>query len=298
MRQLLGLACAGTIALGGGSIALADGHHDGQPTPTATATQLAPVPKPRIVRASTPTSPSPAPTPTPPAASPPSASHPPPSEVTPVSGVPIANVGPLHVDLAGSQLLNAWYSSASDLYPCPGGSSYSPPSLNASGDLDLTTSGQAGSCAYLQSNAQYGYGAYEARVYVPAGPNGTIANWPAFYGSGDNWPNGGEIDAFEAMGGTDFAGYDPSLPAAHLSGPAITSTPGWHIVDAVWGPGTLTIYTDGQLADQWSSPDLDITSGGTSSMLWTFDNFTGQYGYNTGQPSTMQVQYFRYWTWQ
>lgn len=301
MRQLLGLACAGTIVLGGGSVALADGHgwsrhHDGQPTPTAT--QLAPVPKPRIVRASTPTSPPPAPTPTPPLATLPSASPPPASEVMPVSGVPIANVGPLQVDLAGSQLLNDWYSSASDLYPCPGGSSYSPPSLNASGDLDLTTSGQPGSCAYVQSNAQYGYGTYEARVYVPAGPNGTIANWPAFYGSGDNWPNGGEIDAFEAMGGTDFAGYDPSLPAGHLSGPAITSTPGWHIVDAVWGPGTLAIYTDGRLADQWSSPYLDITSGGTGAMLWTFDNFTGQYGYNTGQPSTMQVQYFRYWTWQ
>lgn len=227
-----------------------------------------------------------------------SAAPPPASPVMPVSGVPIASVGPLQVDLDGSQLLNDWYSSASDLYPCPGGSSYSPPSLNSSGDLDLTTSGQAGSCAYVQSNAQYGYGTYEARVYVPAGQNGTIANWPAFYGSGDNWPNGGEIDAFEAMGGTDFAGYDPGLPAGHLSGPAITSTPGWHVVDAVWRPGALAIYADGQLADQWSSPYLDITSGGTSAMLWTFDNFTGQYGYNTGQPSTMQVQYFRYWTWQ
>ncbi len=170
--------------------------------------------------------------------------------------------------------------------------------MNSSGDLVLTTSGQTGSCAYVQSNAQYGYGTYEARVYVPAGPNGTIANWPAFYGSGENWPDGGEIDAFEAMGGTDFAGYDPGLPAGHLSGPAITSTPGWHTVDAVWGPGTLAIYTDGQLSDQWSSPYLDITSGGTSAMWWTFDNFTGDDGYNTGEPSTMQVQYFRYWAWQ
>jgi Glycosyl hydrolases family 16 len=216
----------------------------------------------------------------------------------PVSGVPTADLGALQADLDASQLLDDWYSSANDLYPCPGGSSYSAPSLDSSGDLDLTTSGQTGTCAYVQSNAQYGCGTYEARLYVPAGSNATIANWPAFYGSGENWPNGGEIDAFEAMGGTDFARYDPGLSAGHLSGPAVTSTPGWQTVDAVWGPGTLAVYTDGQLSDQWSSPYLDISSTGTSAMWWTFDNFTGQDGYNTGQPSTMKVQYFRYWGWQ
>jgi hypothetical protein len=298
MRKLVGLACAGTVVLSGTSVALAgehgwNRHHQGQPTPTPAATQQAPT-----TRASTwiPASPRPASTPSSPApapASPPSA-----SQVMPVGGVPTADLGALQVDLDGSQLLIDWYSSASDVYPCPGGSSYSAPSLDSSGDLELTTSGQTGSCAYVQSNAQYGYGTYEARVYVPAGPNGTVANWPAFYGSGENWPSGGEIDAFEAMGGTDFAGYDPGLPAGHLSGPAITSTPGWHTIDAVWGPGVLAIYTDGQLSDQWSSPYLDITSGGTSAMWWTFDNFTGQYGYNTGLPSTMKVQYFRYWAWQ
>lgn len=327
MRKLLGLVCAGTLALGGGSVALANGHnwnrhHHGKPTGTSadaqpgpgfaqlapTSAQPAPTPTPTgsasataaasSARASAPTSAPPSSAPTSPAPTPSPTSSSAAAQAMPASGVPTTNLGALQASLDGSQLLNDWDSSASDLYPCPGGSSYSAPSLDSSGDVELTTSGQTGSCSYVQSSAQYGYGTYEARIDLPAGPNGTIANWPAFYGSGENWPDGGEIDAFEAMGGSDFAGYDPGLTAGHLSGPAITTTPGWHTVDAVWGPGTLAIYTDGHRSDQWSSPYLDITSGGTSTMWWTFDNFTGQYGYNTGQPSTMLVQYFRYWAWQ
>jgi hypothetical protein len=309
VRKLLALACAGAVVVGGGSVALAAGHgwnpyHHGQPTLAPAAAQPAPRLKPTApapTSAATSPRPAPAPTSAAPTLAPTSvrpASLAAASRVMPVSGIPAADLGALQVSLDGSQLLNDWDSSAGDLYPCPGGSSYSAPSLNSSGDLVLTTSGQTGSCAYVQSSTQYGYGTYEARVFVPAGPDGTIANWPAFYGSGDNWPSGGEIDAFEGLGGTDFAGYDPGLPAGHLSGPAITSSPGWHTVDAVWGPGTLAIYTDGQLSNQWSSPYLDITAGGTSTMWWTFDNFTGQSGYSTGQASTMQVQYFRYWAWQ
>lgn len=304
MRKIVGLACAGTVALGGGSAALAAGqrgtqHHE-RPAPARsvpTGALPAPAPAPGHRGAtSVPSSQPPARAPSSPAPEP--TSLPPASQVMPVSGVPISNLGALQADLDGSQLLNDWSSAASDLYPCPGGSSYRPPSLDSGGDLDLTTSGQPGSCAYVQSNAQYDYGTYEARIYVPAGPNGTVANWPAFYGSGDNWPDGGEIDAFEALGGTDFAGYDPGLPAGHLTGPAITSTPGWHTVDVIWQAGTLAIYTDGRPSDRWANPYLDITSGGTSAMWWTFDNFAGQYGYSTGQPSTMKVQYFRYWAWQ
>jgi hypothetical protein len=325
MRKLLGLACAGIIVVGGGSVALATGHgwnrhHHGQPprTPVASRpglaanqpapklTRLTPRPTPRTpAPTSAPTSlpataaptsaaPAPAPTSAPTAKRTTAPTHHP---VLPVSGVSTANVGALKVDLDGSGLLRDWYSSASHLDVCPGGTSYSPPRLDSSGDLDLTTSGRTGSCAYVQSNGQYGYGTYEARIYAPAGPNHTIANWPAFYGNGENWPNGGEIDAFEAMGGTDAAGYDPGLPAGQLTGPGITSAPGWHTIDAIWGPGTLAIYTDGHLSDRWSSPYLVIRSGGTSAMWWTIDNFTGDYGYNTGRPSTLRVQYVRYWAW-
>jgi hypothetical protein len=216
----------------------------------------------------------------------------------PVKGVPTAHLGALKVNDDAHALLK-WGAS---IY---GANCSSDPRGQVGiwhDDLYLRTTGAYGNCAKVQSPDQLGYGTYEAYLRVQGGPNGTISQWPAFYGSGPDWPKGGEIDAFEAMGGADYASFDPGLPAGHLYGAAITSTPRWHTVVVVWGPGSLKIYTDGRLSRNWRSSYLRIKRGGTQPMSWTFDNASwqgssGDYGYDSRGPSTMLVRYFRYWAW-
>ncbi len=221
----------------------------------------------------------------------------------PVRGVPTAHVGVLKVNDNARDLYD-WGPSVygANCATDPAGQVGIYHARNGTEDLSLTTTGAYNNCAKVQSPRQLGYGIYQARIRVQGGPNGTISQWPAFYGSGPDWPQGGEIDAFEAMGGTDYASFDPGLPAGHLYGGAITSKPRWHTVDVVWGPGSLRIYTDGKLSRKWTSSYLVIKSGSTQAMWWTFDNAawqgsSGDYGYNSGHRSTMLVQYFRYWAW-
>src|SRR5690242_11617954 len=57
------------------------------------------------------------------------------------------------------------------------------------------------------------YGFIEARVWLPAmtGGQGEIANWPAVWADGQSWPEDGEIDVVEGLGGK---------ACAHFHGPA------------------------------------------------------------------------------
>src|SRR5438552_8242529 len=77
---------------------------------------------------------------------------------------------------------------------------------DVNGDLVLRTSGRNGNFAGIQSPLEYRHGAFECRLH-PASRDGKIANWPAFWLLGDNWPTGGELDAFEGSGGVDQASY-------------------------------------------------------------------------------------------
>src|SRR5258708_3248121 len=63
--------------------------------------------------------------------------------------------------------------------------------VNSSGDLVLHTSGQDGNFAGIESPEEYTHGAFEAQINVPS-QGGKIANWPAFWLLGDDWPTHGE----------------------------------------------------------------------------------------------------------
>ena len=47
------------------------------------------------------------------------------------------------------------------------------------------------------------YGFIEARVWLPGVPGspGEVANWPGVWADGQNWPEDGEIDIAEGIGG-------------------------------------------------------------------------------------------------
>jgi hypothetical protein len=201
-------------------------------------------------------------------------------------GVPAAEVGSLVQSDSAADLWNTWAHNTLTGSDCDNPGTVT---LTAA-QLDLTTSGVMGNCAEITSNATYGYGIYEARIWVQAGPGGVIANWPAFWLVGADWPVDGEIDAFEGLGGYDSATFHYGADNSQLSQQDKALKPGWNIVDVVWKPQFLAVYYNGAEFVQWDS--AVITS---QPMRIIFDATTGQAGYTTGQPSTMDIDYLRSW---
>jgi len=203
-------------------------------------------------------------------------------------GIPAAQVGPLELNDSATDLWNTWdHTSPLEGADCK---TFGTVALS-SAELALTTNGQFGNCARIISGATYTYGIFEARIWVQADADGVIANWPAFYLNGPHWPLGGEIDAFEGMGGYDAASFHYGADDSSLTKQDQSLKPGWNIVDVVWKPQMLAVYYNGHKFVEWDSPVI------TSQPMWiTFDTTTGTYGDTTGQPSTMLVDYLRIWT--
>lgn len=168
----------------------------------------------------------------------------------------------------------------------------------ANGQLDLTAiaatctvGGQtyAYKSGMVQSNGHFSFthGAFEARIWTPAG-NGM---WPAFWTDGQNWPTNGEIDVLEAYG------HDTSEYHYHYAGcggdcgPGGSSvvngaTAGWHTYSANWQSNTITWYYDG--TPVWSYPTQ------TNSPMYLILNL-GLNSNSAAVPATMRVDYVRVW---
>jgi Glycosyl hydrolases family 16 len=224
----------------------------------------------------------------PPAASAPSSprASQPPRTVSP-DGVPAAQVGRLVLNDSAADIWNTWDHTTLAGADCETPGTFA---LTSAG-LALTTNGTFANCAKITSLATYRYGIFEARIWAQAGPGGTIANWPAFWMVGQNWPVDGEIDAFEGLGGHDSASFHYGASNSMLTKHSTALKPGWNVVDIVWKPHMLAVYYNGQKFVEWNS--RVITS---QPMVVTFDSTTGYGGYTTGQPSTLRVDYLRIWT--
>ncbi|MFJ8624916.1 family 16 glycosylhydrolase [Kitasatospora sp. NPDC093550] len=133
--------------------------------------------------------------------------------------------------------------------------------------------------------AQFAYGAFEARIYVPA--SGTqVANWPAFWADGQNWPTDGELDVMEGLGGD--ACYHFHSDAGGPGGCAHGDFSGWHTYGAEWAPGSVTYYYDGVKVGQ-------ITTGITSAPMYLILDNAIDSKYPAVAPADMQVDYVRVW---
>ena len=202
-------------------------------------------------------------------------------------GIPAGQVGALVLDDSAADLWTTWHRATLAGTDCE-----APGTIALrSAELDLTTDGTFGNCAEITSDGTYRFGIFEARIWVQAGPNGTIANWPAFWLVGRNWPVDGEIDAFEGLHGFDSASFHFGAGNSSLTKRDSALKPGWNTVDVVWKPQVLAVYDNGRKFVEWDS--AVITS---QPMRVIFDSTTGAGGYTTGQPSTLAVDYVRIWT--
>ncbi|GAA1269221.1 hypothetical protein GCM10009665_67190 [Kitasatospora nipponensis] len=140
----------------------------------------------------------------------------------------------------------------------------------------------------VQSNgkAQFTYGAFESRIYLPAS-GGKVANWPAFWTDGQSWPNDGEMDVMEGLSGN--ACYHFHSPSGGPGGCAPGDFTGWHTYGAQWQPGSVTYYYDGKAVGT-------ISTGITSAPQYLIlNNAVGGSGGASVAPADMQVDYVRVW---
>jgi beta-glucanase (GH16 family) len=163
---------------------------------------------------------------------------------------------------------------------------------------DCGVSDQAYTTGAVTSRGKFSftYGFIEARVWVPAVPGNPseAANWPDVWADGQSWPEDGEIDIAEGLGGdvcAHFHGPDNPIGVG-AGGPSQTGCPdgtyagGWHVFGADWEPGIVTYYYDG--ADIGS-----VTSGITSAPMFLILSYAS--GYLNQAPATMRVDYMRVW---
>ncbi|QMU76324.1 glycoside hydrolase family 16 protein [Streptacidiphilus sp. PB12-B1b] len=152
--------------------------------------------------------------------------------------------------------------------------------------LDGTTYPYLSGMVQSDGKVQFAYGAFEARIYLP--PSGrSIANWPAFWTDGQNWPIDGEMDVMEGLGGSACFHFHSLLGGP--GGCAFGDFSGWHTYGADWEPGSVTYYYDGTEVGR-------ITSGITPSPMYLILNYAvGGSGGRTVVPAAMEVDYVRVW---
>ena len=138
------------------------------------------------------------------------------------------------------------------------------------------------------------YGLVEARVWLPGVPGspGEVANWPGIWADGQNWPQDGEIDIAEGIGGQVCAHLHSAVnpegigPGGGSGCPSGTYTEGWHTFAANWQPGSITYYYDG--VDIGS-----VTSGVTSAPMFLVLDYAAQGVADAS--AAMKVEYMRVW---
>jgi hypothetical protein len=91
----------------------------------------------------------------------------------------------------------------------------------------------------------------QALVYIPSGPHGYTANWPAFWTTGQNWPADGEIDILEGQSGRSCEqthyGTHGEVSSASNCGPLGSASTGWL---------TVSMLRTGQQVKVWYGSTL------------------------------------------
>jgi beta-glucanase (GH16 family) len=158
----------------------------------------------------------------------------------------------------------------------------------------------------VMSDGRYNFtlGFVEARMWLPPG-SGTPENWAAFWVNGKTWPEDGEIDVMETLGGGSATRwtyhYDSDTGAGSVHS-QITGTPnnmisgsGWHVFGANWQADKITFYYDGK--DMGSVATSDLAGGAkiAGSPHYFIVNHGLNGNYPVKVPSTLKIDYVRHW---
>ena len=184
--------------------------------------------------------------------------------------------------------------------------------VESNGELDLnlikktetcggTTHAYATGFVTTDQKYSYSYGFVEARMWLsPRSGSTAVADWPAFWQDGQNWPSDGELDLMEGLDGQPCAhwhgpssgdGVAPNIGSGCVNG---NFTSGWHTFGANWNAQQVTWYYDGVsigslTAAQASQYNNSLVSGPQYLILGL------GIGSDLTAPTSQRMDYVRVW---
>jgi hypothetical protein len=153
-------------------------------------------------------------------------------------------------------------------------------------DISLTLTDKYGSLVSTNGHFSILYGGVEVRACIP-GRGDLVYNWPAIWLDGQNWPQDGEFDIVEGLGGS---------PAVHVHNSQYPDGIGKYIPGKYtgcnnfglwWSPGLVEFYYNGRPVWKTKTPN-------NKPMYLIVENSTS----GIPRPTTMEIQWVRAWTYQ
>ena len=123
--------------------------------------------------------------------------------------------------------------------------------------LGVEVTGEDQWAEVISSDAVIGPNSFvQGLVYIPPGPNGSTANWPAFWTTGSPWPNNGEIDMLEGQGGRscEQTHYGVLQPDGHASGNSVSTCGALGSGSTGWL--TVSMLRTGEQVEVWYNKTL------------------------------------------
>jgi hypothetical protein len=127
----------------------------------------------------------------------------------------------------------------------------------------------------------------EFKATLPADANGTVANWPALWMDGQDWPVDGEIDLMEGGGGYTAFHVHYGTGASTAQGATVNDLAGTHTYGVLWTTTGFTFLYDGAVV---GTVNVALTS---PEYLLMENSYNG--ADPTVFPTTMYVRYVRVW---